>query len=45
VIPVIDGDDKIPMISAASILAKVERDAYMVHADKRYPQYAFAQHK
>lgn len=45
VITVVDWDDKVPMISAASIIAKVERDAYMVRADKRYPQYGFAQHK
>lgn len=43
VVPVIDGDALIPMISAASILAKVERDAYMTKLkDKKY---GFAKHK
>ena len=45
IIPVIDGDAIIPMISAASIIAKVERDAYMKRLAKRYPQYAFDRHK
>ena len=41
VIPVIDWDDKITMISAASILAKVERDKYMYRISKKYPKYQF----
>lgn len=45
VIPVVDGDDKIPMISAASILAKVERDRYMYRISKKYPEYEFHLHK
>ena len=45
VVPVIDGDAKIPMISAASIIAKVERDAYMYRVAKRLPQYDFHLHK
>ena len=42
---IIQGDSLIPAISAASILAKVARDAecYALHAI--YPQYDFAQHK
>ena len=32
-------------IAAASILAKVERDAMMVELDKSYPEYGFASHK
>jgi ribonuclease HII len=32
-------------ISAASILAKVERDAQMEILHAQYPQYGFAQHK
>lgn len=32
-------------IAAASILAKVERDAYMEQMDERYPQYGFASNK
>jgi ribonuclease HII len=32
-------------IAAASVLAKTERDAYMVRLDADYPEYGFAQHK
>ncbi len=39
------GDQLIPAISAASILAKVTRDREMVAYDKIYPGYGFAQHK
>lgn len=42
---IIGGDDLIPAISAASIIAKVTRDAMMVELDKQHPQYGFAQHK
>ncbi len=42
---VIDGDSTCPIISAASIIAKVVRDRLMVACDKRYPQYGFAKHK
>ncbi len=42
---IIKGDSKIAAISAASILAKVTRDAEMVHYDTVYPGYGFAQHK
>lgn len=42
---VIDGDNLIPAISAASIIAKVIRDRKMVTYDKTYPEYGFAQHK
>ncbi len=45
VVPVIDGDAHIPMISAASIFAKVERDSYMIDLAKKYPQYWFESHK
>lgn len=41
----IKGDDRIPAISAASIIAKVSRDREMVKLDKKYPSYGFAQHK
>ncbi|RDV24410.1 ribonuclease HII [Alteromonas aestuariivivens] len=42
---VVKGDSLYPEISAASILAKVERDADMLALDKQYPQYGFAAHK
>lgn len=42
---VIKGDQTIPAISAASILAKVIRDAEMTELDARYPGYGFARHK
>lgn len=42
---IIKGDAKIKAISAASILAKVERDAEMLRLHARYPQYGFDQHK
>ena len=41
----IKGDAKIAVISAASILAKVHRDANMVLLDAEYPGYGLAQHK
>lgn len=42
---IIGGDALIPAISAASIIAKVTRDALMVELDAQFPQYGFAQHK
>jgi len=42
---IVDGDEVCPLISAASIVAKVTRDRLMVAYDKRYPQYGFAKHK
>lgn len=42
---VIKGDAKCASISAASILAKVERDALMVELSKEYPQYEWDQCK
>ncbi len=43
--PVIKGDALCPSISAASIVAKVHRDALMARLHRRYPQYNFASHK
>lgn len=42
---IVKGDGKIAAISAASILAKVQRDAEMIELDQQYPQYGFARHK
>jgi ribonuclease HII len=42
---IVKGDSKVQAISAASILAKVTRDAELYELDKIYPQYGFAQHK
>jgi ribonuclease HII len=43
--PVVKGDARVAVISAASILAKVARDAEMAALHMRYPQYGFDQHK
>ena len=42
---IVKGDAKSPSIAAASILAKVSRDRYMLELDKQYPQYQLAKHK
>ncbi|MBO6258990.1 MAG: ribonuclease HII [Succinivibrio sp.] len=42
---VVKGDARVAEISAASILAKVERDRQMYELDRRYPEYGFARHK
>mgnify|MGYP000929965122 CR=1 FL=1 len=41
---VVKGDDKVEWISAASIIAKTTRDAYMYKIAKLYPQYGFEHH-
>jgi ribonuclease HII len=41
----IDGDQHVEEISAASILAKNARDREMVKLSDQYPEYGFAQHK
>lgn len=38
-------DGKYPCVMAASILAKNERDRFMIEMDKLYPQYGYAKHK
>ncbi len=43
--PIIHGDALSYLIAAASILAKVERDAYMVQMHETYPQYGFLRNK
>ncbi len=42
---VIRGDEKIPLISLASVLAKVTRDRYMIRLSKKIPEYGFHLHK
>jgi ribonuclease HII len=42
---IIKGDDKVPAISAASILAKTARDAALGMLHLQYPHYAFDRHK
>ena len=41
---IVKGDAKVPAISAASILAKTERDRVMTELDAEYPGYGFARH-
>ena len=42
---IVRGDDKVAEISAASIIAKTERDLKMIEIDKIYPCYQFKKHK
>ncbi len=42
---IVKGDALVAAISAASILAKVQRDRWCLELDLQYPQYGFAQHK
>ncbi len=42
---VVKGDATSQSIAAASILAKVARDRYMLSLDEKYPQYQFSKHK
>jgi ribonuclease HII len=42
---IIDGDAHVPLIAAASIIAKVTRDRLMIAACSDYPGYGFAAHK
>ncbi|MEA4947651.1 MAG: ribonuclease HII [Oscillospiraceae bacterium] len=43
--PVVGGAGKCASVAAASVLAKVTRDRYMLELDLKYPQYSFARHK
>lgn len=42
---IIRGDEKIPLIAAASVIAKTTRDAKMLRLHKKFPQYCFDRHK
>lgn len=42
---VVKGDSRVPVIAAASVVAKVLRDRAMVMLDGKYPEYGFASHK
>lgn len=42
---IVKGDSKVFSVAAASIIAKIHRDALMVELDAQYPQYGFARHK
>lgn len=41
----VKGDSKSANVAAASVLAKVSRDRYMLELDEKYPMYGFAKHK
>ena len=42
---IVKGDATVPSISAASILAKVERDRWCAEVDAQFPNYGFLTHK
>ena len=42
---IVKGDAKSASIAAASILAKVSRDRFIIEMSKKYPQYGFENHK
>ncbi|MBD5635355.1 MAG: ribonuclease HII [Candidatus Eremiobacteraeota bacterium] len=44
-LPVVKGDAKCATVAAASIVAKVHRDALLVELDRMHPEYGFAEHK
>ncbi|MDQ6663944.1 MAG: ribonuclease HII [Acidobacteriota bacterium] len=43
--PLVQGDERCHAIAAASIVAKVHRDAAMRHWDEQFPEYGLARHK
>ncbi len=44
-ITIVKGDSKCMSVAAASVIAKVSRDRFMLEMDKKYPQYQFSKHK
>ena len=42
---IVHGDDLSYLIGAASVIAKVTRDHWMLEIDREFPQYGFAKHK
>ena len=42
---IVKGDSLSASIAAASIMAKVSRDRYMLELDEKYPEYCFSKHK
>lgn len=42
---IVKGDSLSASIAAASIMAKVSRDRYMLSLDEQYPEYCFKKHK
>ncbi|MBQ5884219.1 MAG: ribonuclease HII [Clostridia bacterium] len=42
---IVKGDGKCISVAAASIIAKVSRDRFMLEVDKEYPEYQFSKHK
>ena len=42
---IVQGDDQVSVISAASIVAKVARDLFMIDLAKKYKHYGFEKHK
>lgn len=43
--PIVNGDQQVESIMAASILAKVRRDEFMNELDNKFPKYGFKNHK
>lgn len=44
-VALVKGDAKCMSVAAASVIAKVSRDRYMLELDKKYPEYMFSKHK
>ena len=44
-ITIVKGDSKCMSVAAASIIAKVSRDRFMMEMDAKYPEYQFCKHK